>query len=141
MKKKFFTILIILIIISSIATLIILNYRKAKANIVNFNKEYESWYNKEILGTDLMSIINKTSDNNEKNGIDKNDKNEYIEDNGKSVKIYVKFSESDEIYKMEDISNSGAETFVKYFSGFKFKCTKIEYHQNGNVKEMFFEQI
>ena len=117
------------------------NYRRTQANIAQYNKQYESWYSKQILGTDFISIINKTIDNNEKNDIQKDENNIYIEDNEKSVKIYVKFLESDNIFDMEAISNNGIENFIQNYATFSFKCTKIDYHKTGNVKSLFFEEI
>lgn len=141
MKRNFFIILTILLIISAIVGCIVYNYRRTQANIAQYNKQYESWYNKQILGTDFISIINKTIDNNEKNDIQKDENNIYIEDNEKSVKIYVKFLESDNIFDMEAISNNGIENFIQNYATFSFKCTKIDYHKNGNVKSLFFEEI
>ena len=140
MKNKFIVLLLSLIFISILSMLIISNYRKAVANREEFNKEYLSLYNKEILGTELISTINKTSDNNEKNGVEKDEDNVYIENETKSVKIYIKFLDSPDTFQMEAISNGGIENFVKYYAGYKFKCTNIEYHKNGNVKSIYFEQ-
>ncbi len=141
MKRNFFIILTILLIISAIVGCTVYNYRRTQANIAQYNKQYESWYSKQILGTDFISIINKTIDNNEKNDIQKDENNIYIEDNEKSVKIYVKFLESDNIFDMEAISNNGIENFIQNYATFSFKCTKIDYHKNGNVKSLFFEEI
>ena len=141
MKRNFFIILTILLIISAIVGCTVYNYRRTQANIAQYNKQYESWHNKQILGTDFISIINKTIDNNEKNDIQKDENNIYIEDNEKSVKIYVKFLESDNIFDMEAISNNGIENFIQNYATFSFKCTKIDYHKNGNVKSLFFEEI
>ena len=141
MKRNFFIILTILLIISAIVGCTVYNYRRTQANIAQYNKQYESWYNKQILGTDFISIINKTIDNNEKNDIQKDENNIYIEDNEKSVKIYIKFLESDNIFDMEAISNNGIENFIQNYATFSFKCTKIDYHKNGNVKSLFFEEI
>ena len=141
MKRNFFIILTILLIISAIVGCTVYNYRRTQANIAQYNKQYESWYNKQILGTDFISIINKTIDNNEKNDIQKDENNIYIEDNEKSVKIYVKFLESDNIFDMEAISSNGIENFIQNYATFSFKCTKIDYHKNGNVKSLFFEEI
>ena len=73
MKRNFFIILTILLIISAIVGCTVYNYRQTQANIAQYNKQYESWYNKPILGTDFISIINKTIDNNEKNDIQKDE--------------------------------------------------------------------
>ena len=67
--------------------------------------------------------------------------NIYIENDTNSVKIQVKFLESEDIFDMELITNNGNENFIKYYGGFSFKCTKIDYHKNGNVKSLLFEQI
>ena len=91
MKKNFFIILTILLIIAIIVGYTVHNYRKQQIQIAQYNKQYESWYGKKILGTDFISIINKTIDNNEKNDVQKDENNVYLEDNEKSVKIYIKF--------------------------------------------------
>ena len=45
-------------------------------------------------------------------------------------------------YKMEMFYNAGTEQFVEYYRNIKFKCSKIEYHENtGRVKYMYFEQL
>ena len=141
MKRNFFIILTILLIISAIVGCTVYNYRQTQANIAQYNKQYDSWYNKPILGKDFISIINKTIENSGKKDREKDENNIYIEDNEKSVKIYVKFLESDNIFDMEAISNNGIENFIQIYATFSFKCTKIEYHKNGNVKSLFFEEI
>ena len=89
-----------------------------------------------------MTVINKASDQNESNGIEKDEKNTYIENDTNSIKIEVKFLESDKIFSMEAISSLGAEQFIKNYNMMTFKCTKKEYHQKTNsIKYMLFEQI
>ncbi|MBS1339697.1 MAG: hypothetical protein HP028_00690 [Clostridia bacterium] len=141
MKKNFFIILTILLIIAIIVGYTVHNYRKQQIQIAQYNKQYESWYGKKILGTDFISIINKTIDNNEKNDVQKDENNVYLEDNEKSVKIYIKFLESDQTFDMEAIANNGIENFIQNYATFSFKCTKIDYHKNGNVKNLFFEEV
>ena len=46
MKRNFFIILTILLIISAIVGCTVYNYRQTQANIAQYNKQYESWYNK-----------------------------------------------------------------------------------------------
>ena len=56
--------------------------------------------------------------------------------------VQVKFLESDNIIKMEDIAQQETENFIKFFATSTFKCTKIEYHPKTNmVKSLYFEQI
>ena len=143
MKKQFWIILIILCIIVAIIGLTIYNGIRLENLTEDYNKTYESYYEQEILGTTLISIINKTIDQNEKNAIPKEQNSIYYIDNGEnSMQIQVKFLESDNIIKMEDIEQQETENFIKYFATSTFKCTKIEYHPKTNmVKSLYFEQI
>ena len=142
MKKNLFVILGIFLII--IAILVYFYYNTLKIAIIsqNINKEYEKYTKEDILGSTLMTLINKASDQNERNGIEKDKKNIYIENDTNSIKIEVKFLESDKTFSMEAISSLGAEQFIKNYNMMTFKCTKKEYHQKTNsIKYMLFEQI
>ena len=116
-------------------------------NADEFNKRIEDtlyrndWDIVDYYVDDGISIINKTIDNNEKNDVQKDENNVYLEDNEKSVKIYIKFLESDQTFDMEAIANNGIENFIQNYATFSFKCTKIDYHKNGNVKSLFFEEV
>lgn len=141
MKKTIFIILTILVIITTIVTLYVNNLTKLQNIAKKNNSEYEQYYEKEILGTTLISIINKAIDYNEKNNIEKQN-GVYINNNENSIHITVKFLESDKIISMESIAEKQTENFVKYFSTANFKCTNIEYHNKTKyIKNMFFEQI
>lgn len=106
------------------------------------NKSYESFYNKEILGTDVISIINKAIDSNEKNQVEKDEKGNYIDNFENSIEIKLKFKELDQIITMERINEVGMQQFWLNYGTLSFKCTNIEYHtKTNNVKYMYFEQI
>ena len=48
----------------------------------------------------------------------------------------------DKTYDMETLYIGGMERFAEFYNGIKFKCTKIDYHnQTGKVKYMLIEQI
>lgn len=108
------------------------------------NKEYEEYYQMDILGTQLISIVNRTIDINHKNEIAK-DSNGYYVDNGEnSLHIYIKFAYKNKTKTilMEDIEKTGAEAFVKIYSTANFKCKNIEYHKKTkNVKSLTFEEV
>ncbi len=141
MKKSIVILLAILTLITSIVYLYINNLTKIQKNAKKNNKEYEQYYEQEILGVTLISIINQAIDYNEKNNVQKQDK-EYLNDNKNSIHIYVKFLESEKIIKMESIAEKQTENFVKYYATATFKCTKIEYHSKTHyIKNMYFEQI
>lgn len=143
MKNKFFVILIIFLIIIAVSAYMVYNYRKAVIDSQKINESYKSYYQKQMLGTELISILNRTVDINEKNQIAKNEEGLYIENNNNSIKIYVSFKYKDdyETIAMEKILNSGIDNFREVYSAASFKCTDIKYHENKNVKELTFTEI
>ena len=141
MKKTILFFAMIIIIVSGISY-IFMNY-KANYNVSKKeNIEFESYLNKEIYGTDLLTVINKAIDSNEKNEVEKNSRGIY-KDNGKnSISIEIKISDNDTIYQMEKFYKSGTGNFLNYYGNIKFKCVEIKYHNSTNkVKYMLFEQI
>lgn len=141
MKKNLLVIVGIFLII--IAILVYFYYTTLKITILsqNSNKEYEPYTESNILGSTLMTVIHKASNQNEKNGIPKDTKNTYIENDENSIKIEVKFLESDKVFSMEAITSLGAEEFIKNYNTMTFKCIKKEYHKKTNrIKYMLFEQ-
>ena len=141
MKK----ILVFLVIVIIIISIISYGYLKMKTNYEiakRENYQFESYYNQEILGTEIATIINKIVDNNSKNEIGKDNKGKYIENNENSMKLDIKFIDDEKIHNMEEIYINGIDKFVKYYGDINFKCTKIDYHKNTNkIKYMLFEQI
>lgn len=141
MKKLVFFLIIVLVILSGFSYLYIIN----KANYNNTKKEnfkYDSYYNKEITGTELATVINRAIDNNMKYEIQKDSKGRYIANNENSINIDIKFTDDDNIHQMEIIYSNGIEKFVQFYGEIKFKCTKVEYHSATNkVKYLLFEQI
>ena len=142
MKKIAIFFLIIIIIIVGISYMY-LNYKANYNQAKRENMQFESYYNQEIYGSDLATIINKAVDNNETNKIEKDNKGKYINNDNNSINIDIKMLDDDgTIYNMEKIYNGGTSVFVQYYGQIKFKCTKIDYHQKTNkVKYMLFEQI
>lgn len=142
MKKNLFVIIGIFLVIIVILSYTYYNYRKINILAEQENRKYEIYTQEPIVGSYLMTLINKVTDENEKNGIEKDSKNRYIENKENSIKIEIKFLESDKIYDMEAISSLGSEEFIKNYNSMNFKCTKKEYHQKTNrIKYMLFEQI
>lgn len=97
------------------------------------NNEYEKYLSENIYGTDVITLINKAISDNEENGINKNEKGFYINNNQNSIQIDIVMITDEEkqettAYKMEAISKVGITEFIKNFNTVKFKCTKKEYH-------------
>ena len=142
MKKIILCILAISFIIVSVVVYNIYQKNEKIAQSNADNKTYGSFYNKEVLGTDIISIINKATDSNEKNEIEKDEDGNYIENDENSIKIDIKFTELEQVITMERINKIGIQQFWKNYGALNFKCTKIEYHQKTNkVKYMYFEEI
>lgn len=141
--KKLLLILLLLftIIIFSIYGLLT-NGKMQKNTLNNYNKEYEQYLNRNINGTELATLINKVININEKNNIEKNKNNYYIENGKDSIKIDIELLLTEKVYPMEEIYNKDTAEFVKYFSLENFRCTNIEYHiETGKVSKMLFKQI
>ena len=119
MKKNLFIILGIFLIIVAILAGIYFNTLKFTIIAQKNNKEYEQYTKNSILGSDLMTLINKASNQNDKNGIEKDEKKYYIENDTNSIKIEVKFLESDKTFNMETISVLGADKFIKNYNELK----------------------
>ncbi len=140
MKKIIIFFVIILIIVISVFVSYT-NYKSEYNKLQKENLEYEYYYNKEIQGADLATLINKAVDNNTKNNVEKDNKGKYIENDETSIKIQIYMKDNDTTYDMETIYNGGVDRFVQNFNIIKFKCTKIEYHKNKRIKKLLFEQI
>ena len=141
MKKTFVIILIIFIILLAITSYYVYNTKRLSGLAENYNKTYETYLNKEISSADLISIINKALDDNEKNGVLKQKNSIYYEENDEnSIKIEITFSEEHSNIPMEAIAHQGSANFMKAFQTALFKCTKIEYHEKTNrIKYLHFE--
>lgn len=142
MKKILIILILLVIAIIAVVTYQYNSYNTKLQETKKINKEYENFTQNEILGTSLITLINKAINSNEKNNIQKNDKGLYKENETTSIKIEVKFTESDNTFSMESIGRIGSEEFTKNYGAFSFKCTKKTYHEKtNNIKYLLFEQI
>lgn len=141
MKK----IIILFSVIVIIVAIVSINYNKFKSekNTVNaYNFEFEKNLQKQILGLDLTTIINKVINNNEKNNVEIGYDKQYINNGINSINIDIWMTDTKEKYPMETLYNGGIENFVQYYGNIYFKCTKIDYHkQTGKVSYLYFEQV
>ena len=142
MKKSFFILTAIILIVTFMALGFILQKRSNQDEIKAYNKNYEYYLNKNVYGTEVATLINKVVESNERNNVPKDDNGYYIDNNTNSIKIELKMITIEKTYPMELIHNSNIENFVKNFNVILFKCTNIEYHkQTGKVSKLVFEQI
>ena len=140
--KKIAIFIVCVIIIITIFTYIFYNYKIKKSDIDTNNMIYNMAYEKELSGNKLATLINKALDSNEKNFIKKDDKGFFIENDENSIKIEIKFKQSDHIFQMESIYLNKVSEFIRLYGQAIFKCTKIEYHSKTKlVKYLYFQEV
>lgn len=141
MKKLAIFFLTIIVIIVGISYM----YMNYKANYYINQKEnyqFSGYYNKELKGNEIATLINKAYDNNSSNNVAKDKKGKFIENDNNSIKMDIKMLDTDKTYDMETLNSGGMDKFVQYYGQITFKCTKIDYHSStGKVKYMLIEQI
>lgn len=141
MKKLAIIFLIGIIMIVGISYMY-LNYKASYNEAKKENNQFESYYNQEFYGADVVTLINKAYDNNLTNAVEKDEKGVFKENDTNSIKIDIKIIDNDTTYNMETLYAGGMDRFVENYNGIRFKCTKIEYHKStGKVKYMLIEQI
>ena len=140
MKKLIVIILCLVCIALSIFTVKYMNYKSEIAKIKESNLEFETYLNKQILGTELTTFINKAVDNNKKYNVPKDEQGFYIKNDTNSIEIEIQITDNNTIYKMETLYDGGIINFIQYYNSIYFECTKIEYNKLGKVSYLLFEQ-
>ena len=145
MKKSVLLICVILIVIIIICSVgIWSNIKKVKVQ-KQANIEYEKYLDKDLYGTDVETILNKATNENKQNNVEKQDE-KYIDNNINSILIDLVMitnekKEKTKSYRMETIEKVGINEFIKNFNTAKFKITKMEYHkQTGKIKYIEISQ-
>ena len=142
MKKSFLIITAIILIIIFIVLGYIFEAQAKQNEVISYNKQYESYLGKEIYGAEIATIINKVTEQNERNNVAKDENGYYIDNGTNSIKIDLKMITIEKTYPMELIYKNDITSFVKNFNVILFKCTNIEYHKKtGKVSKLIFEQI
>ena len=91
--KKFVTIIILFIVIICIIIYAYYNYKTEYNNINMQNVKFENYYEKEIYGTDLATVINMAIDNNRKNEVMQDEQGIYINNQENSINIQIKITD------------------------------------------------
>lgn len=140
MKKIIYLIITIVIIIAVLIFYQIYNRNIFIYNAKKANEEYIQYTDIPIQGTQLITLINKAINQNEENGVLKDENEFFVNNNSNSIQIEIKLNESDHIFKMESIAKSGVEKFITLYSNQYFKCIETKYHNNNNICYLFFEE-
>ena len=148
MKKAYIYIICLIAITIAIIMGRYYAYKQKIAEINQYNLQYEQYSQREIYGTELATLINKAMDSNDKNEVSKDilqkdDKQIYIyvPNDTNSINIEIKMIDKDNTYKMEAFYQAKLEDFVQLYNECKFSCQKKEYHKDGKIKYMLFEQV
>ncbi len=146
MKKGIIILIILVIVIIAPIMLVISQYRTERNEVRKFNLEYEQYKEKNIYGTNIGSLINYATNNNEKYNIEKDENGVYIDDDKYCMRIEIQMVSAENEYKivthaMETISSLGTERFVKNFNVLEFKCTDTTYNSYGRINKLVFELI
>lgn len=140
--KKSIIIFVILIAILGMVWYIYSQNKISLNNKIAYNNDYKDLKDKEITGTELATIINKAMDLNVSNNVQKNNRGYFIDNGENSLQIEIKFKDSDDIINSQSIFKNDITRFINIYGNFKFKCTKIEYHDSSKyVKYLYFEEV
>lgn len=115
MKRILLFISIVLGIMLLILMGILVNRGFAENEAKKPNLEFEYILEKEIYGTDVVTIINKAINNNQKHKIDKDENGNYKNDKHYSINVEIAFIGIEKNYRMEQICNAGLENFMRSF--------------------------
>lgn len=74
----------------------------------NYNKQYEEYLQKVVYGTDVITLINKATNENMKNNIPKDEKGYFIENDINSIKVEINLLYDEKLtpYSMEAITKT-----------------------------------
>ena len=157
MKKTihitFVIIVIAFVAIMSILIAMILNNNREAREITSHNRQFEQYKGQRLRGTEMASIINKVSDMNRRNNVERTAQGEFINNYENSINIQIKMLvfediiDEEEVFRhetftMEQVYRMGIVNFVQAFNFVTFELVDIEYHQQtGRIKLMTFEQL
>ncbi len=142
MKKTLLFIIALFIIIISTLAMLFINVRSNNRVLQQENAEYEYYLGRDIYGTELVTLLNKAIDNNEKYKVEKDKNNLYIGNDTNSVLIKIQLENSEELYEMERIFALGTEEFINLFNNCIFRSDEVTYHsQTGKIATIVFRQI
>ena len=121
MKNTLFMILIIILIVLAVVSGFVINNQKEMKITANANREIEQYTEREIKGSELMTLINKVSDYNENKEVQKGDIDNITEEN-----LFLIKSKKEELGK-------------KYY--YTIEYSEIIFNFINYLNELLYEQI
>ena len=101
MKKGFILIASLCLIAILVVVYNFNNYNSKQKEVISFNKQYLEYNKDEVKGLDVTSLMNLAISNNTKYNIARNQKNEFIDDDSYSIRIYLTMKIDGNTYPME----------------------------------------
>ncbi len=117
--------------------------------LTEFNREYEAFNRRDLWGGQIISVMNKMLDNNNKYAT--------LDEDNYMMDISVKFTVIDDFFnkKKEGTTYSTLVSFSQKFAEAQrtedqltelkrklFKCVSVEYNEEtGRVQKMYFEEV
>ena len=134
MKKTIiFLICLFLIIVTSIYAFY-QSRQSEVASISKFNHQYEIYMNRELKANDIVTLINKVSDENKK--LEANDA-----ENLNGIVVMLKFQDVDKVYEMSDLLKAGLDKFRESFEYSTFKVVECTYNSYKKIEKILIEEI
>lgn len=142
MKK---TIIVLFCIFIAIIISLYTYYQSAQSvlqGVKKFNYQFEQYFDKEIYGADVVTIMSKAIDNNNQYNIARNEENKFVEDNKNCLKVMIRFKDVDKTFDMESIEKAGIEGFMQNFSKSTFKIIEYKYNEESKrIGKIVIEEI
>ena len=119
MKKSFLIITAIILIIIFIVLGYIFEAQSKQNEAISYNKQYENYLGKEIYVAEIATLINKVTEQNERNNVSKDENGYYIDNGTNSIKIDLKMITIEKTYPMELIYKNNITFLYKYNKHFR----------------------
>lgn len=142
MRKTLYLILIPVIIIVSIIFANYIEYTKNKTEIINLNKEFIAYENKNLQINTVVTLMNKAIQKNKENKVKQAESRKFEQNDTNSIKLYLEIKSRNSVIPMEELllnDKIGIEKVEYAFSDLIFEISNIEYHKKtGQVKKIIF---
>ena len=83
---------------------LLMSNRARAAEIRRHNQLYEAYLDKEILGTELATLINRVMDFNTRNGVEQDETGHFISNETNSIHIVVEMITVEDTFTMESLA-------------------------------------
>ncbi|MCL2383644.1 MAG: hypothetical protein FWC79_05875 [Oscillospiraceae bacterium] len=142
MKRTLVIIILIVIVIVSVIVGFIIDRNMRVDEARRHNSQLERYLDREILGTELASLINRVMDHNRRNNVERDSEGRFINNGTNSIRIDIEMITIEDTFSMEWIYDRGTTGFVHAFITIPFRSVEVEYHpETGKISRIVFLQL